>query len=842
VSGATDAGTGGTVDLTWSAATDPSTPITYNIYWNAGASVSDFTTPDATSSSGTGDTVTGLTDDQIYYFVVRAEDSVGNEDTNTTEQSATPTTTDVIDPSSTITDPTNGATLNSASANPYTITGTASDNVAVNLVEVNINGGGWQAATDTGGGTPWSTWSYSWTLPADGSYTIQSRATDTASTPNVETPSAGNTVTVDTTALGVSLTDPADAAPAVTLNSNVTITWNDNVDCATVSQVGNIISTSPGWTYESCSGNQAVFTTSGQSYSTPYSVSVTTAVTDDAGNAMAAQYDFSYTTEAPVCTYNTPTVTIDTVNQQVTSDGGTATYTVTVTNNDSAACTPASFTLVASDTNGVDFSGSSFTTNPLSVSPQSNSQTTMTVTAQLGGTNGNTNDTFFYTQADGNHAQSANSNTVTTLLNIPRTSATHYNIGEVIHFEFQTDTQFTNSGTGALTVTDSSNTIVINGANMFEAEDASKWIYTYDWDTTGQSAGYYQLEIYDTDNVPVARASFVLDNPPNRIDFFSDANYTQQSDIFAQNDTVYVEVRMSSSASSITTSTLSNWSTASVSTTNNNEIPGTTYRFNFTADFASASINNTDWGYYTWEGDNGVILRKAIQRNDGGCGTCTYTDPTISIITGNQNILTDGGSVDYTIEVTNNDTPACGSTSFDLVAVDTDLTNFNATVFGSDPFAVSPGSAAQTVMTVSGVAGVPHNSSNDTYFYTASDVNHGQSLDSTTVTTNIIDQTEPTFGGLASATDAATSGEVILAWTAATDVNTPITYNIYWSTTSGGQAFGIPSATSSSGTGTTISGLTNGQIYYFVVRAEDAAGNEDINIHLLNPLHQLSVA
>ena len=43
------------------------------------------------SSSGTGYTVSGLTDDQIYYFVVRAEDSLGNEDTNTVEASATPT-------------------------------------------------------------------------------------------------------------------------------------------------------------------------------------------------------------------------------------------------------------------------------------------------------------------------------------------------------------------------------------------------------------------------------------------------------------------------------------------------------------------------------------------------------------------------------------------------------------------------------------------------------------------------------------------------------------------------------------------------------------------------------
>jgi hypothetical protein len=95
VTGATDTGAGGTVDLTWSAATDPSMPITYNIYWNANAPVSDYSTPQATSSSGTGVTVTGLTDDQTYYFIVRAEDSAGNEDINTVELAATPTSSPV---------------------------------------------------------------------------------------------------------------------------------------------------------------------------------------------------------------------------------------------------------------------------------------------------------------------------------------------------------------------------------------------------------------------------------------------------------------------------------------------------------------------------------------------------------------------------------------------------------------------------------------------------------------------------------------------------------------------------------------------------------------------------
>ena len=90
-SGATDAGTGGAVTLTWAAASDPSTPITYDIYWATTAGGENYATPNQTSSSGTGATVTGLTNGTPYYFVVRAKDSAGNEETNTVEVTATPT-------------------------------------------------------------------------------------------------------------------------------------------------------------------------------------------------------------------------------------------------------------------------------------------------------------------------------------------------------------------------------------------------------------------------------------------------------------------------------------------------------------------------------------------------------------------------------------------------------------------------------------------------------------------------------------------------------------------------------------------------------------------------------
>ena len=104
-------------------------------------------------------------------------------------------------PTSSITDPTVGQYIGGTN---YTITGTSSDaEGVVQQVEVSTNGGStWANATMGAGGD----WSYNWTLPSDGVYTIKSRATDGAS--NVETPGAGVTVTVDKTPPTASITAP----------------------------------------------------------------------------------------------------------------------------------------------------------------------------------------------------------------------------------------------------------------------------------------------------------------------------------------------------------------------------------------------------------------------------------------------------------------------------------------------------------------------------------------------------------------------------------------------------------------------------------------------------------
>jgi uncharacterized protein YjdB len=97
--------------------------------------------------------------------------------------------TDTLRPTSSITSPAGGATLQQGTA--VTISGTATDTGGgvVGGVEVSVDGGAtWHPATGRG------SWTFAWTPSASGAVTIKSRAVDDSG--NLETPGAGISVTV----------------------------------------------------------------------------------------------------------------------------------------------------------------------------------------------------------------------------------------------------------------------------------------------------------------------------------------------------------------------------------------------------------------------------------------------------------------------------------------------------------------------------------------------------------------------------------------------------------------------------------------------------------------------
>ncbi|MBI4321984.1 MAG: DUF11 domain-containing protein [Chloroflexi bacterium] len=136
-----------------------------------------------------------VTDGVSYNIRSRATDVAGNI------ESPGPGLTvnvDTAPPSSTIASPTNGQAIGGAS---YVVSGTASDGYGVDIVQVSIGGGPWTNAVGT------TTWAYTWTLPANGSYNIRSQGIDRAG--NVETASTGITVNVQNPAPTSAITSPS---------------------------------------------------------------------------------------------------------------------------------------------------------------------------------------------------------------------------------------------------------------------------------------------------------------------------------------------------------------------------------------------------------------------------------------------------------------------------------------------------------------------------------------------------------------------------------------------------------------------------------------------------------
>jgi hypothetical protein len=117
--------------------------------------------------------------------------------------------TDSTPPSSTITAPTNGATLQLG--NTVTIAGTAADSGGgvVGGVEISVDGGQtWHPAKGR------ESWTFSWTVLTSGSLNIKSRAVDDSG--NLETPSAGVTDTVPKPSVTIDAQLNGDGATAST--------------------------------------------------------------------------------------------------------------------------------------------------------------------------------------------------------------------------------------------------------------------------------------------------------------------------------------------------------------------------------------------------------------------------------------------------------------------------------------------------------------------------------------------------------------------------------------------------------------------------------------------------
>ena len=101
----------------------------------------------------------------------------------------------------------------------------------------------------------------------------------------------------DTKAPTVVSVTPADGATNVTTNASIVVTFSENVDGGTTGLTSFFLTPDPGCLcITDVSGNVVTLTTQPLAAGTDYMVTVTTAVTDEAGNNLATQFTSTFTT------------------------------------------------------------------------------------------------------------------------------------------------------------------------------------------------------------------------------------------------------------------------------------------------------------------------------------------------------------------------------------------------------------------------------------------------------------------------------------------------------------------------------------------------------------------
>ena len=322
---------------------------------------------------------TGLSASTAYSYIIQAFDSSGNFSGQSNVAVATTLVTDTTPPMVSSTSPTNAA-INIA----------VNSTITVNFSKTMLNS---TLSTDT------FTLTTQAGVPITGTVSVSSNtATFTPSTPlAASTPytatmttgakdSAGNPLAAnftwnfttgavpDTTPPTVSATAPANVATGVALNSSISATFSKPMTNATLTTASFTLITTSGSAAISggvnISGNTATFTPSAAlSGSTQYTATITTGAQDAAGNALGANFTWTFTTAAAPDT-TPPTVSVTSPVNGATgvalNSSVSATFSKPMTN---STLTTASFTLVTTTgrsavTGTVSVSGNTATFTP----------------------------------------------------------------------------------------------------------------------------------------------------------------------------------------------------------------------------------------------------------------------------------------------------------------------------------------------------------------------------------------------------------------------------------------------------------------------------------------------
>lgn len=411
----------------------------------------------------------------------------------------------------------------------------------------------------------------------------------------------------------VTSSTPAKNEPSAPLNGAVTINFSEPIDCTTVNTT-NVTMTTGGWSLGSCGGSTAVFNTSGQTGSTFYTVTVTTAVKDLAGNPLD------------------PSNTLNVIGY-ITNAAATPPDTFITAPAAAAVLSGATFNITGTATPG---------TNPVAG-------------VQLSTDNGG-----IWNAATGTESWSY-------LWTLPAEDyVSHTLLAKAVDNTALEDLTPRSVSITVDTVAPAglANSAPVNGG-------------------TGVSTGSSLLAVAATDGNPTVEYLFEL---------AGDAAFT-----------------VAPQASSWQAG--SSWAPVLAG--------GATYYWRVSVRDGAGNLAGptATWTFQTAAG-------------------CSRLDPTVTILTASKDITVDGGFVDHTVQVVNNDSVTCGNTTFNLSVSDSNGTNFYPSTLAQSALVVVPGGSSQTTFRVTAKANQPNSVTDNSDVTSVADGNHG-AVTSTSVTTTI---------------------------------------------------------------------------------------------------------
>jgi len=342
------------------------------------------------------------------------------------------------------------------------------------------------------------------------------------------------------------------------------------------------------------------------------------------------------------CAKNAPSVSISPASQEISEDGGSVNYTVSITNNDTGgACDTVTFTLGVSDDNTTDFESSTLSQTTVSVAPGATETVTLTVRDKLGAaTAGGVNHTSVTVTAP--EHPTVTSSPVTT------------------------------------TLTDAAETGWIKTAPSVSVSPSSATI-----DTDGGTVNY-TVTIRNNDSGVDAQA----------VTFTVTASDSNTTDFLA-------------STLSQTSVTLSPGGSTTVTLTVRDKLGKAT----------AGGRNTTTITVSATDHPNGTASVTTTLTGTAYTG-CSYAAPSVTISPSSQTITENGGSVNYTVTIRNNDSGAsCSNVTFTLSVHDSNTANFDPSTLSQTTVTLAPGASTTVTLTVKDKAGNYPNAvvTNNTY-------------------------------------------------------------------------------------------------------------------------------